>query len=98
PAAARLPLIVRHHGGGSNKDSPYDVNYAMPAVESGRFAVLMYSVRGHGESGGLFDFFGDRTTQDFSEMLDWVAANHGALIDTNNVGSWGYSQGGGESL
>jgi putative CocE/NonD family hydrolase len=95
---ARLPLIVRHHGGGSNKDSPFDVKYALKSVETGHFAALMYSVRGHGSSEGIFDFFGPRTTQDFSEMLDWVAANHGARIDTDNVGSSGYSQGGGQSL
>ncbi len=95
---ARLPLIVRHHGGGSNKDSPFDVKYALKAVETGRFAALMYSVRGHGSSEGLFDFFGPRTTQDFSEMLDWVAANHGVRVNTDNVGASGYSQGGGESL
>ena len=94
----RLPLIVRQHGGGSNKDSEYDVKYVVKAVETGHFAALMYSHRGHGNSGGLFDFFGPRTTQDFSEMLDWVAANHGARIDTGNVGASGYSQGGGESL
>lgn len=95
---ARLPLIVRQHGGGSNKDSPYDVKYALKAVATGRFAALMYSHRGHGESEGMFDFFDSRTTRDFSEMLDWVAANHGARIDTDNVGASGYSQGGGESL
>lgn len=95
---ARLPLIVRHHGGGSNKDSPFDVKYAVRAVAAGRFAALMYSVRGHGNSEGLFDFFGPRTTQDFSEMVDWVAANHGARVDAGNVGASGYSQGGGESL
>ncbi len=95
---ARLPLVVRQHGGGSNKDSPFDVKYALKAVETGRFAALMYSARGHGNSEGLFDFFGPRTTQDFSEMLDWVAANHGARVDTHNVGASGYSQGGGESL
>lgn len=95
---ARLPLIVRQHGGGSNKDSPFDVKYALKAVETGRFAALMYSHRGHGESEGIFDFFAARTTQDFSEMLDWVALNHGARVDTGNVGASGYSQGGGESL
>lgn len=95
---ARLPLIVRQHGGGSNKDSPYDVKYALKAVDTGRFAALLYSHRGHGESEGMFDFFDSRTTQDFSEMLDWVAANHGARVDTDNVGASGYSQGGGESL
>ncbi len=98
PAATRVALIVRHHGGGSNKDSEFDVKYALKAVETGRFAVLMYSVRGHGDSQGLFDFFGPRTTRDFSEMLDWVAANYGDRIDTDNVGAAGYSQGGGESL
>ena len=98
PGLARLPLIVRQHGGGSNKDSPFDVKHGLEAVATGRFALLTYSVRGHGNSGGLFDFFGPRTTQDFSEMLDWVAANHGEQIDTDNVGASGYSQGGGESL
>jgi predicted acyl esterase len=42
PAFGRLPLIVRQHGGGSNKDSPYDVNYGLKAVETGRFALLLY--------------------------------------------------------
>lgn len=98
PAAARLPLIVRHHGGGSNKESPFDVNYGLKAVATNRFALLMYSHRGHGGSEGFFDFFGPRTTQDFSEMLDWVAANHGTRVDTDTVGASGYSQGGGESL
>jgi putative CocE/NonD family hydrolase len=95
---ARLPLIVRQHGGGSNKDNAYDVQYALQAVATGRFAALMYSHRGHGNSEGIFDFFGPRTTQDFSEMLDWVAAGHGARVNTDRVGASGYSQGGGESL
>lgn len=95
---ARLALIVRQHGGGSNKDSPYDVKYVLKAVETGRFAALMYSARGHGNSGGLFDFFGPRTTQDASEMLDWVAATQGARVNTGNVAFSGYSQGGGGSL
>lgn len=96
--AAELPLIVRQHGGGSNKDSAYDVTYATAAVETGRFAALLYSHRGHGGSEGLFDFFGARTTADFSEMLDAVEVRFTDLIDTTNVGVSGYSQGGGESL
>ena len=94
----KIPLIVRQHGGGSNKDSSYDVFYGLKYVDTGKFALLTYSVRGHGNSGGLFDFFGPRTTQDFSEMLDWVARTAGKQIDTNDVGASGYSQGGGESL
>lgn len=95
---AELPLVVRHHGGGASKDNAYDVAYAMDYVTSGNFAVLMYSHRGHGNSEGLFDFFGPRTTLDFSEMLDWVEATFTTRIDTDNVGVNGYSQGGGESL
>lgn len=95
---AELPLIVRQHGGGSNKDNAYDVAYGMKFVETGAFALLMYSHRGHGNSEGLFDFFGARTTKDFSEVLDWVEATFGSRIDTDNVGVTGYSQGGGESL
>jgi predicted acyl esterase len=97
-ANGKLPLIVRQHGGGSNKNSSYDVLYGLKYVETGKFALLMYSVRGHGNSGGLFDFFGPRTTQDFSEMLNWVAHTKGSEVDTNNVGASGISQGGGESL
>lgn len=95
--AGGFPLIVRQHGGGSNKDNPYDTGYGIRYVESGRFALLMYSHRGHGASEGFFDFFGPRTTRDFSEMLDWVAASFPA-VDATNVGVSGYSQGGGESL
>lgn len=95
---ARLPLIVRQHGGGSNKESPFDVKYGLQAVATQHFALLMYSARGHGSSEGLFDFFGPRTTLDFSEMLDWVAVTHGDRVNTDQVGAVGYSQGGGESL
>lgn len=97
PTAAGFPLIVRQHGGGSNKDNPYDTTYGLRAVATGRFALLMYSHRGHGNSGGIFDFFGPRTTLDFSEMLDWVASSH-PEVDVSNTGVSGYSQGGGESL
>ena len=97
-ANKKLPLIVRQHGGGSNKDSSYDVAYGLKYVATNKFALLTYSARGHGNSGGLWDFFGPRTTQDFSEMLDWVARTAGKQIDTNDVGASGYSQGGGESL
>ena len=96
--AEGYPLIVRQHGGGSNKDNPYDTMYGIKFVETGNFALLMYSHRGHGNSGGFFDFFGERTTLDFSEMLDWVESKFGAQIDTERVGANGISQGGGESL
>jgi putative CocE/NonD family hydrolase len=92
------PLIVRQHGGGSDKDNSYDTIYGINFVETGNFALLMYSHRGHGNSGGFFDFFGERTTLDFSEMLDWVESSFGPQIDTERVGASGISQGGGESL
>jgi putative CocE/NonD family hydrolase len=99
--AVELPLIVRQHGGGSNKDSEYDVKYAKKYLETGDFAVLMYSHRGHGASEGIFDFFGERTTLDLSEILDWIESDASGIagaINTDNVGTNGYSQGGGESL
>ncbi|MFN2611604.1 MAG: CocE/NonD family hydrolase [Actinomycetota bacterium] len=94
--SAGWPLIVRQHGGGSNKDSAYDVNYALEYIPRG-FAVLMYSVRGHGGSEGTFDWFGPETIADFSKMLDWVGATF-PTIDVNRTGTSGYSQGGGTSL
>ncbi|HVF11821.1 MAG TPA: CocE/NonD family hydrolase [Actinomycetota bacterium] len=90
------PLIVRHHGGGSNKDNDYDTKYALAAIPRG-FAVAMYSVRGHGNSEGSFDFFGPESVSDFSVVLDWIDTNVSS-IDTNNVGASGISQGGGMSL
>jgi predicted acyl esterase len=93
----KIPVIVRQHGGGSNKDNDYDLGYGLEYVKTGKFALLMYSHRGHGSSEGFFDFFGTRTTLDFSEILDW-AATQSTVVDTNNVGVSGYSQGGGESL
>lgn len=90
------PLIVRHHGGGSNKDNVYDTKYALAAIPRG-FAVLMYSVRGHGRSEGIFDWFGPQSVGDFSRVLDWVAETFPS-INANNVGTSGYSQGGGMSL
>ncbi|HVL89790.1 MAG TPA: CocE/NonD family hydrolase [Actinomycetota bacterium] len=92
-----FPLIVRQHGGGSSKDSEYDVRYALKAVHTNRFAVLMYSHRGHGGSGGVFDFFGERSAADVSELLDWVADTV-PRIDVSRTGMWGYSQGGALSL
>lgn len=100
PLPDGLPLIVRQHGGGSNKDNTYDVKWGVEYVKTGKFALLMYSHRGHGKSEGLFDFFGPRTTLDFSEILNWVenGSGYGSVIDTQKVGVSGYSQGGGESL
>jgi len=92
-----FPLIVRQHGGGSSKDSEYDVRYGMKAVQTGRFALLTYSHRGHGDSEGIFDFFGERSAQDVSELLEWVDAKTDE-VDVSRVGMWGYSQGGGLSL
>lgn len=94
--AGGWPLIVRHHGGGSHKDDAYDTKYALAAIPRG-FAVAMYSVRGHGNSGGSFDFFGPESVSDFSKILDWIETNVSS-IDTNNVGANGISQGGAMSL
>lgn len=95
--AGGFPLLIRQHGGGSSKDSEYDVRYGLKAVQTGRFAMLMYSHRGHGESEGIFDFFGDRSVKDVSELIDWI--DHATdEIDVGRTGMWGYSQGGGLSL
>lgn len=98
PPAGGFPLIVRQHGGGSNKDNPYDTSYAQKAVATGHYAALLYSARGHGNSGGVFDFFGMQSIADFSRMLDWVERDAAGRVNTNDVGTSGYSQGGGLSL
>jgi predicted acyl esterase len=98
PPRGGFPLVVRQHGGGSNKDSEYDVRYGLKFVQTGNFALLTYSHRGHGDSEGVFDFFGARTTRDFSELLDWIGGRFKGAINSNRVAVNGYSQGGGESL
>lgn len=96
--AGGFPLLVRHHGGGSHKGNDYDKPYGLVGVERGDYALLMYSVRGHGGSGGVFDFFGIQSVEDFRRMLDWAEQRGGERVNTEKVGVSGYSQGGGMSL
>src|SRR3954471_19677474 len=45
------PLVVVFHGGGSDKANGYDAGHARAFAEHG-YASLIYSARGHGDSGG----------------------------------------------
>src|SRR5919198_688831 len=46
-----FPLLEIFHGGGSTKDNPYDAGHARSFADDG-YVVLMYTARGHGDSGG----------------------------------------------
>ncbi|MGZ6793726.1 MAG: alpha/beta hydrolase family protein, partial [Mycobacteriales bacterium] len=60
------------------------------------FVGVVWSARGHGSSGGLYDLFGSKTVQDTEDVLQWVV-DHRALTgaDPSRAGAVGYSQGGG---
>lgn len=87
------PVVLLPHGGGSNVDSEWDARRAQDFARAG-FVAVVWSARGHGNSGGFYDLFGPKTVQDTEDVLHAVAsvADH---EDMERVGITGYSQGGG---
>ena len=92
-AAGSYPVVFFAHGGGGNVSS--EAPRATALAQQG-FVGVTWSARGHGNSGGLFDFFGPKTVQDSRDVVDWVFS-HTALTaaDPNRAAMTGYSQGGG---
>jgi ABC-2 type transport system ATP-binding protein len=89
------------HGGGSNKANPYDSERAEFLAGHGYVAVL-YSARGHGDSGGQTTIIGPKEVRDAFDVLGWALEKKGAPgpphpdfeIDARRIGLWGVSQGG----
>lgn len=94
PAApGSYPVVLAPHGGGGTVDSeaPRAQHYA-----SLGFVGVVWSARGHGNSGGFYDLFGPKTVQDTEDVLQWVISHRGqTAADPQRVGAVGYSQGGG---
>lgn len=94
PAApGDYPVVLAPHGGGGTVDSeaPRAQRYAAAG-----FVAVVWSARGHGSSGGLYDLFGQKTVQDTEDVLQWVIAHRAqTAADPDRVGAVGYSQGGG---
>src|SRR5439155_13095815 len=91
PPVGGLPAIILFHGLGGTRASMNAVAEATFANEG--YAVLTFDLRGHGESGGLFDLDGPRDLQDVGELLNWLGTH--PEIDKAHIGAWGISLGGG---
>lgn len=94
PAAkGSYPVVLAPHGGGGTVDSeaPRAAGYAALG-----FVGVVWSARGHGSSGGLYDLFGPKTVQDTEDVLQWVISHRAETgADPQRAGAVGYSQGGG---
>ena len=62
-------------------------------IHPGKYAILTFDARGHGESGGLVGIDGPREIADTRAVHDWLAARPD--ISDAKIGAWGISYGGG---
>lgn len=92
-AEGTYPVVLAPHGGGGTVDSeaPRAARYAALG-----FVGVVWSARGHGTSGGLYDLFGPKTVQDTEDVLQWVISHRAQTdADPDRAGAIGLSQGGG---
>lgn len=92
-AHGTYPVVLAPHGGGGTVDSeaPRAARYAALG-----FVGVVWSARGHGTSGGLYDLFGPKTVQDTEDVLQWVISHRAQTdADPHRAGAIGLSQGGG---
>lgn len=91
-AAGTYPVVLVPHGGGGTVESeaPRAARYAALG-----FVGVVWSARGHGTSGGLYDLFGPKTVQDTEDVLQWVISHRSDTgADPDRAGAIGLSQGG----
>ena len=99
PPAAGFPLLEMFHGGGSTKDNAYDAAHARRFADDG-YVVLIYSARGHGDSGGQTTVAGPAEIRDLFDVTAWALGRRPASphpdfhIDRARIALRGYSQGG----
>jgi len=101
PPSAGFPLLEIFHGGGSTKDNPYDAAHARRFADDG-YVVLIYSARGHGDSGGQTTVAGPAEIRDLFDVTAWALGIGGRAlpshpdfhIDSARIALRGYSQGG----
>ena len=96
-----LPFLEIFHGGGSNKDNAFDAGHARDFAERG-YVTLIYSARGHGDSGGQTSVAGPAEMRDLFDVTAWALGIGGRTspahpdfhIDRRRLALAGYSQGG----
>ena len=79
PPPAGFPLLEMFHGGGSTKDNPYDAAHARRFADDG-YVVLIYSARGHGNSGGQTSVAGPAEMRDLFDVTAWALGIGGRAI------------------
>jgi len=95
------PFVMVFHGGGGSKASAFDAAHARNYAERGSVALL-YSARGHGDSGGQTTIAGPKEIRDLFDVAAWALrrgdrtepAHPDWGIDPDRVALAGYSQGG----
>ncbi|MEU7136363.1 alpha/beta fold hydrolase [Streptomyces sp. NPDC046261] len=99
PAGGRRPAVLLAHGFGGSKDDLQD--QAEELARSG-YAVLTWSARGFGRSGGRIALNDpDREVADVSRLVDWLAHRPEVRLDATGdprVGIAGGSYGGAVAL
>jgi predicted acyl esterase len=96
-----FPFLEMFHGGGSTKDNAYDAAHARRFADDG-YVVLIYSARGHGNSGGQVSVAGPAEMRDLFDVTAWALGIGGRNdpphpdfhIDRTRIALAGYSQGG----
>lgn len=95
----RRPAVLLGHGFGGSKD---DVRAEAEELAADGYAVLTWSARGFGRSGGEIGLNDpDTEVADVSRLIDWLAARPEVLLDGRGdprVGVTGASYGGAVSL
>ena len=102
PAPRRgRPFVMLFHGGGGEKANPYDAKRARRFAKHG-YAALIYSARGHGESGGETTAAGPAEIRDLFDVAAWALEEEGHDepshpdfgLNPRRIALWGISQGG----
>ena len=96
-----FPFVVYFHGGGSDKANGFDAGHARFFARHG-YATMIYSARGHGNSGGQTTVAGPKEMRDTFDVIAWALGAGGRTdpahpdfhIDRSRIGLSGYSQGG----
>ncbi|MFE0605052.1 CocE/NonD family hydrolase [Streptomyces sp. NPDC058892] len=96
---ARRPAVLLAHGFGGSKD---DVRAQAERLAREGYAVMTWSARGFGRSGGRIGLNDpEHEVKDVSRLIDWLAARPEVLLDADGdprVGVSGASYGGAVSL
>ncbi|MFD4834687.1 alpha/beta fold hydrolase [Streptomyces uncialis] len=99
PGAGKRPAVLLGHGFGGSKD---DVREQAEDLAREGYAVLTWSARGFGDSGGRIGLNDPRTeVADVSRLIDWLADRPEVELDKAGdprVGMTGASYGGAVSL